>query len=38
MGRYDVLGQPLRVGGITLKNRFSVAPVTIGTHYRSEGG
>lgn len=38
MGRYDVLGQPLHVGGITLKNRFSVAPVTIGTHYRPEGG
>ena len=38
MSKYDVLGQPLQVGSITLKNRFAVAPVTIGTHYRPEGG
>lgn len=38
MGKYDVLGTPLQVGSITVKNRFAVAPVTIGTHYRPEGG
>lgn len=38
MGKYDVYGQPIRVGGITLKNRFAVAPVTTGDAYGPDGG
>lgn len=38
MEKYPCLGKPLRIGNIEVKNRFCVAPVTIGTHYRPEGG
>lgn len=38
MATYEIFGTPFRIGKTTIKNRFCMAPLGGGQHYRSEGG
>ena len=39
MNRYDVFNQPYRIGGVEIKNRFAVIPMTMGAlTYDEQGG
>ena len=39
MNRYDVFNQPYRIGGVEIKNRFAVVPMTMGAlTYDEQGG
>lgn len=38
MGKYDILGTPFQIGPVTIKNRFCMAPLGGGQHFRPEGG
>lgn len=38
MKEYKLLGTPLSIGKVTVRNRFAVAPMGGSTHYRHEGG
>ncbi len=38
MGKYDVFKTPIKVGGVTLDNRFAVAPMSMGSFYGEDGG
>lgn len=36
--KYSFLGSPLKIGNLTIKNRFCMAPMGGGQHYRAQGG
>ena len=39
MNRYDIFNQPYRIGGVEIKNRFAVVPMTMGAlTYDEQGG
>ncbi|MBQ6123110.1 MAG: NAD(P)-binding protein, partial [Clostridia bacterium] len=39
MNKYDVFNQPYRIGGVEIKNRFAVVPMTMGAlTYDEQGG
>jgi 2-enoate reductase len=38
MSKYDVFKTPIKVAGVTLDNRFAVAPMSMGCFYGEDGG
>jgi 2-enoate reductase len=38
MGKYDIFKTPIKVAGVTLDNRFVVAPMSMGSFYGEDGG
>ena len=38
MGKYDIYKTPLKIAGVTLDNRFVVAPMSMGSFYGEDGG
>lgn len=38
MSNFECLGMPLKIGKITIKNRFCMAPIGGGQHYKAVGG
>lgn len=38
MGKYDILGTSFQIGRLAIKNRFCMAPLGGGQHFRPEGG
>lgn len=38
MGKYDVFRTPLKIGSVTIPNRFAVAPMSMGSFYGEDGG